>query len=310
MHLKALFFLLTIYVVTGPVSAQRTVAITIDDLPYAGKPQTLEAATHTADAMIAAMKRYGVPAAAFVTGVNVMVDGQIDARLDLLRRWRDGGVCLENHGFSHSSFNKLSLEAYQDDVMQGHLFPERLMREAGDSVRWYRHPFNHTGASEEKKAAFAGFLNARHLQLAPFTVEHADYIFNALYLDAQARGDTAAMKRIGTAYLAQLDTAFTFAEQLARETFGRDISQVFLIHANAINADYLGRMLERLQQRGYRFVSLDVATRDPAYATPDLYIKPWGVSWLHRWRVALELPNALRREPDPPKWVLEEYGER
>ena len=291
-------------------SAQRTVAITIDDLPYIGGPQILEAAVQTGEAMVTGLERYNAPAAAFVTGANVMIDGQVDARLDLMRRWRDAGVRLEYHSFSHRSFNKLSLGTYLDDAVQGQLFPEQLMREAGDSVRWYRHPFNHTGASKEKKEAFSQFLDARDLKLAPFTVEHGDYIFNALYVDALAQGDTAAMRRIGRAYLMQFDTAIRFAERLSRETFGREIPQIFLIHANRINADYLGQMLGLLAARNYRFISLDQATADPAYNTPDEYTKPWGVNWLHRWRVGLGLPNLLREEPDPPEWVLKAYEER
>ena len=33
----------------------------------------------------------------------------------------------------------------------------------------------------------------------------------------------------------------------------------------------------------------------------------FGLSWFHRWRRALGLPNRLRDEPDPPRWVLERY---
>lgn len=284
-----------------------TVAITIDDLPYAGGPQRLDDAMRTAEAFVTALTRYEAPASGFVTGANVMIDGQTDARLDVLRRWRDGGIHLDNHSFSHRSFHQIPQIAYLDDAAQGLLFPESLMREKSDSVRFYRHPFNHTGNTKAARQAFDMFLEKRGLLLAPFTVEHADYLFNRLYVDARERADSAAMTRIGEAYLAQLDTAFTFAEALAQETFGRAIPQVFLIHANAINAAYLDQMLDRLQARGYRFVSLDEAVRDPAYDTPDRYLGNYGISWLHRWREALDLENRLRHEPDPPRWILDAY---
>ncbi len=291
-----------------PASGPRpAVALTIDDLPYAGGPQRLEDAAGTAEAFVAALARYEAPASGFVTGASVMIDGQIDARLDVLRRWQDGGVRLENHSFSHRSFHQIPLADYLDDAAQGLLFPEHLMRAQGDSVRYYRHPFNHTGKTEAARQAFDVFLEERGLRLAPFTVEHADYAFNQLYVDARARGDSIVMHRIGEAYLAQLDTAFAFAERLADETFGRAIPQVFLIHANAINADYLERMLERLQARGYHFASLDQALLDPAYATPERYLGGFGISWLHRWRDALALENRLRDEPDPPRWIIDAY---
>jgi peptidoglycan-N-acetylglucosamine deacetylase len=63
-------------------------------------------------------------------------------------------------------------------------------------------------------------------------------------------------------------------------------------------------LLRRLRARGYAFVTLDQAAQDPAYQTADNYVGRNGVSWLHRWRVALNLPPRLDGEPDPPQWVL------
>jgi peptidoglycan-N-acetylglucosamine deacetylase len=98
-------------------------------------------------------------------------------------------------------------------------------------------------------------------------------------------------------------------EALSRETFGREVPQVLLVHANATNAASLGELLERLAGRGYRFVALDEALADGAWRTPDEYVGPRGPSWLYRFRVAKGLPLGLEREPDPPKWVLDLYRE-
>ena len=183
------------------------------------------------------------------------------------------------------------------------------MGETGGRVTYYRHPFNHTGTSLEAKYAFEEFLGIRRLKLAPFTVEHADYAFNALYTKARQRGDSSGQARIGEAYLAQLDTAFDFAEGISQDTFGRRIPQIFLIHANDINADYLDRMLARLSERGYRFVSLDEAMRDPAYAGKEEYVGATGISWFHRWRMSLAKADRSRIEPDPPRWIIDGYRE-
>jgi len=289
------------------IGTASTVAVTIDDLPFIAGRERLAASTEGIRRLLDALTRYQAPASGFVTGARVMVEGQVDARLDLLRRWRDGGVRLENHSFSHRSFQQTPLGEYLDDAIQGLLFPEMIMRERGDSVLFYRHPFNHTGPTEEARRTFETFLENRSQRLAPFTVEHADYVFNSLYAAAEQHADTTAMARIGQAYLAQLDSAFAFAERLSQDTFGRAIPQIFLIHANAINAAYLDRMLGRLQERGYRFVSLEEALRDAAYATPDSFVGNSGISWLHRWRIGLGLENRLRDEPDPPPWIIDAY---
>ncbi len=289
------------------VGVPPSVVITIDDLPYAGGPQRLDDVAYTAEQFVKTLARYDAPASGFVTGANVMVNGEVDARLDVLRQWRDGGVDLENHSFTHRSFHQIPLADYLDDAVQGLLFPEQIMREQRDSVRYYRHPFNHAGNTPEARKAFDAFLEERGLRLTPFTVEHADYLFNTLYVDARERGDTAMMTRLGEAYLNHLDTAFTFAEMLAEETFDRAIPHIFLIHANAINADYLGQMMGRLQARGYRFIALDTAMNDAAYATPDQYTGNFGISWLHRWRHSMNLEKRLRDEPDPPRWIFDAY---
>jgi len=308
----ALTLIAVVAAVLGPPSPaqerpDRRIAITVDDLPYVAGSERLSAAARVADGMLAALRSRRAPAVGFVTSKRVLVDGQVDARLDLLRRWRDAGVELANHSFSHLSFQSMPPQLYRDDVLEGDLVPRLLLGEVGREPRWYRHPFNHTGPSRAEKEGFEAFMAARGYRIAPFTVEHADYVFNRLYVEAMGKGDSAAMTRLGRAYLAQLDTALAFAEKLSWENFGRGIPQILLIHANDINADYLDAMLQRLARRGYRFVTLDEAVSDRAYATRDEYVGPTGISWLHRWRVALGLEQRWREEPDPPGWVLRAY---
>lgn len=287
----------------------RTVALTVDDLPYVGGGMALADAQRVTAGITEVLALREVPASGFVTGNRVLVAGEVEERMEMLREWVRAGAALENHSFSHRSFHDWAAWRYRDDVVQGQLFPARVAAEFGDTVSFYRHPFNHAGLTLEIRQEFARFLAPRGLQVAPFTVEHGDYLFNRLYVTARAAGDTAAMRRVGKAYLEQLDLAFGFMEGLAAETFGRPIPQVFLIHANDINADYLTAMLNRLEERGYRFVSLAEAVEDPGYATPDGYSGTAGVSWLHRWRESLGLDARLRDEPDPPQWVLDAYRE-
>ena len=194
-------------------------------------------------------------------------------------------------------------------MLRGDVITRRLLAARGISTVYFRYPFTNTGPTPEVKDAFEAFLRSRGYVVAPFTVEHADYAYNALWVNARARGAEGAetAERVRAAYLEHLDTAFDFFEGLARDTFGRDIPQILLIHANEINAECLDAMLGRLEARGYSFVSLEEALRDPAYATPDRFVGTNGPSWLHRWRVGLNLPPRLRDEPDMPAWAWEAY---
>lgn len=287
-------------------ASPRSVAITIDDLPLAGGQRSgtdLGTTERVNAAVIAALEAHGAPAIGFVTESRLHVEGELDARRAILQAWHDSGLELGNHGFSHLSFQSTSLEEFEDDVLHGEVLTGQVL---GRRPAWFRFPYNHTGPTAEAKAAMLAFLAERGYGVAPFTVEHSDYVFDALYASAMRSGDQATMERVSRAYLEHLDTAFSYAERFSVELFGREIPQVFLIHVNAINAATLDRMLERLEERGYAFISLGQAVQDEAYRTPDEYVGRWGISWLHRWNVSAGRPMR-RDEPDPPRAVLDAY---
>ncbi len=164
-----------------------------------------------------------------------------------------------------------------------------------------------TSSTRAAKEAFEAFLRERGYRIAPFTIENVDYAFNQVYVQARRANDPALAERLRAAYLDHTDAAFTYFEKLSREMFGREIPQVLLVHANDLNADCLDELLRRLEQRGYRFISLDQALQDPAYKTPDEYVGPYGISWMHRWKIALGMKLSYEDEPDPPPWVLRMY---
>jgi len=56
-------------------------------------------------------------------------------------------------------------------------------------------------------------------------------------------------------------------------------------------------------------VTLERALADPAYASPDTYVSPNGISWLHRWLFAKTGATRLKEEPDPPPAVMDAYAD-
>jgi peptidoglycan/xylan/chitin deacetylase (PgdA/CDA1 family) len=288
-------------------SPGRTLAITIDDLPYASVEGVADAGSladvqRVNEAILAALARHKAPAVGFVNESRLQVAGERDERVAVLQRWVEAGMVLGNHTYSHLRFQDTPLEQYEDDVVRGDVVTRRLME---GKPLFFRYPFNSTGPSKETKEALQAFLAARGYRIAPFTVEHADYAFDKHWVRARRSGDGELERRTAAAYLDHLDTQLGFFEKLSLETFGREIPQVLLIHANEINAAHLDAMLSRIEARGYRFVTLEEALKDSAYATPDEYVGAWGISWLHRWSVSLGKPMRLRDEPDPPQWMLE-----
>ena len=98
-----------------------------------------------------------------------------------------------------------------------------------------------------------------------------------------------------------------FAERISVEIFGREVAQTLVIHANDINADCLDTMLTDWEERGYRFITLDEAMTDPAYATEDTLVTAYGPTWLFRWMKSMGKNVSFRSDPEPPPWVVDLY---
>jgi peptidoglycan/xylan/chitin deacetylase (PgdA/CDA1 family) len=292
----------------GNRAAARTMAITFDDLPKSNGMDDLDGARRTTESILRVLKTHRAPAVAFVNeGKLYSGPTMVPERAALLQAWVDAGVPLGNHTYSHFDLNDVPLDKYQDDIVRGERTSTRLMRGtlSGAAPRWFRHPYTHTGPTQEIKAGLEKFLARRGYRIAPFTIENSDWIFSAAYAKAKRAGDEALAAKLREAYLVYTDSMLDWFETLAKETFGREIPQILLIHSNDLHTDALDALLTRIEGRGYRWVTLAEAMKDAAYASPDEFVGTSGPSWLHRWRVSRNLPPRLRDEPDPPQWVVD-----
>ena len=290
--------------VPAPAQSVRRIALTFDDLPGVSQQSSLAVLDDINTRLLATLRIERVPAVGFVNERGLDVHGERDARIDILKRWAGGSFTLGNHTYSHLDINTTPLEKYQADVLKGEAVTRKLLADRGQRLVYFRHPYTHTGPTADIRAGLDAFLNANAYVVAPFTVESADYAFAAIYERALIAGDQSRADTVASAYLSHQDSMLAFAEALAFATFGREIPHVLLAHVNRLNADVMPEMLRRLRARGYLFVTLDSVLDDEAYQTPDRFVGKQGVSYLHRWRVALDKPSKLATEPDPPAWVL------
>ena len=77
-----------------------------------------------------------------------------------------------------------------------------------------------------------------------------------------------------------------------------------LLHANRLNADMIDELLRIFETKGFRFVTLDEAQRDPAYQTPDTFVSKFGPMWGYRWVKARRITVNGAAEPEPPAWIV------
>jgi len=294
-------------------AAERTVAVTFDDLPgpsVALLARDVPALRENTRKLLAAFRDAKVPVVGFVNEGKLFVEGETPAvteqRIDVLRSWVADGHELGNHTYSHRDLNTQPLDWFEQDVVHGEPVTRRLLAGKGRRLRYFRHPFLHVGLDLDKRRAFETFLAGRGYEVAPVTIDNDDYVYAAAYAEARRRGDAAMATRLAEDYLRYMESVFSFIEGVSRGLLGREIPQVLLLHASALNADRFPSLAAIMKARGYRFVTLEEALRDEAYRRPDTYVGPWGVSWLHHW----EITEGRQRSPspDPPDWVMKAYA--
>lgn len=282
---------------------RREVAITFDDLPgvqMAGgwcNPSIFEALNQK---LISVLTAHKIPALGLVVESR-MCEEKRGALAGLLRLWLDAGLELGNHSFSHFDLNTRPLAVYEADVIRGEATTQRLLQERGRKLKYFRHPYLHAGKDLETKRAFEQFLIERGYQIAPVTLDNQEWVFAEVYANALRRRDRATMQRVGAGYIAYMEGIFDFFERLSMEVVGYEIKQVLLLHDNPLNADYLGELVQMMRKRGYTFITLDEALKDPAYGLPDTYAGPQGLSWLHRWSISKGMK--MKAELGEPEWI-------
>jgi peptidoglycan/xylan/chitin deacetylase (PgdA/CDA1 family) len=302
---------LALAAVPGFATAQSTgkqIAVTFDDLPLStgGVPaSTLQRVNRQ---LLDVLSANEVPVIGFVNEVKLDGDGGRAARIKALEMWLDARAELGNHSFSHPSLHHTPLDEFEDDVRRGALVTNQLLAARGRApASYFRHPFLRTGLTLEVKRAFETFLEDEGYTVAPVTIENWDWMFSAVYVNAMSEGDTTLAERTASAYLEFTEEVFEFHERVSRELFDRQIRHVFLVHANELNARYLSAVIDLIRGRGYDFVSLAHALEDDAYASPDYYAGPAGVSWMFRWDYSTGRNVDWRAEPEAPAFIQTAY---
>jgi peptidoglycan/xylan/chitin deacetylase (PgdA/CDA1 family) len=279
----------------------RQVAITIDDLPRGGDggPGDLAGVSAMTIKLLRPFREQRIPVIGFVNAGRSKLDNP--AMQDILKLWLDAGADLGNHSYSHLDINSVALDVYTDDIVRGEAAVRQALASRGKTLEFYRHPYLHTGPTPQIKQGLQAFLAERRYRVAPVTLDNADYMFAVAYLQPELQS------RVRKEYVPYLESTVEFFERRSVEVFGREIPQILLIHASAMNAQLMPELLGMFSRRGYRFISLSTALADEAYRSPEEYAGRGGFSWIHRWSRTKGI--APQAEPNPPQWVAKAFAE-
>ncbi len=218
------------------------VAITVDDLPSHGALPPGMTRADVAKSILKALQDNHAP----------KVYGFINARkldgnpedMEVLKLWRDAGYPLGNHTFSHLSLNASTAGEFDQNVADDEPVLKSLMR--------------------------------RH-HVAQVTLDFEDYLWNGPYARCVEKNDAASIEWLKSSYMSNATEYIALGQSMAKLVFGRDIKHVLVLHIGSFETVMLPQLLDSLRQRGFKFITLPDAEKDPAYKSdPDVALKEGG----------------------------------
>jgi len=267
--------------VSETTRATRKAVITIDDLPVVwafGKKQ----ATEITSKLLATLKKHHIESVGFVNTGKVFARRDTTAYLSLLQMWIDNGQELANHSYSHYSLNDVSTETFTEDIRIGETHIKTMMANQNKALRYFRHPYLHTGNDSLKKANVDHYIDSLGYIQAPVTASYYDWLYAGAYFQ---RFSKSKRKQIATAYIDYINRDLEFNENYSQELFGREIPMILLFHANSLNADHFEAVLQVLHNRGYEIITLEEALRDPVFEMGNQVLTDESMTWLQRWAI-------------------------
>lgn len=255
------------------VSGAQQIAFTWDDLPAHGPLPPGETRVDIGRKLIDAMKPEHLPPVyGFVNGVLMEHE---PASAPMLTEWRDAGFHLGNHTWSHMNLNANSAEDWETDLLQNEPVLEKYA--PGTDWRWLRFAYLAEGDTPEKHEAARKFLAAHGYKIADVTMSFGDYMWNEPYARCVAKNDAAAIAQLESSYLDAAGADADFRRAMAKALFGHDIPYVLLMHVGAFDARMLPRLLKLYKDKGFIFITLEEAEKDPFYRVdmdPSLPAEP------------------------------------
>lgn len=263
--------LVSLFCVVPSVAQQ--VAFTFDDLPAHGDLPPGQTRLEIAETILRTLHYQRMPA---VYGfINAAKLAKTPDDMAVLTTWRAAGEPLGSHTYSHPSLNDLTPEQFEADIAKNETVLSKLM--VGEDWHWFRYPFLWEGDTLEKRHAVRDYLQQSGYQIAQVSMDFEDYLWNAPYARCVAKSDSQEIEGLRASYLATADQYITVFREVTHTLYSRDIPYVLLLHIGAFDAKMLPDLIDLFRRRGFTFIKLPEAMKDPVYREdPDMALKYGG----------------------------------
>jgi beta-lactamase regulating signal transducer with metallopeptidase domain/peptidoglycan/xylan/chitin deacetylase (PgdA/CDA1 family) len=263
----------------------------------------------TARMLIDKLKMHKVPAIGFLQG-GMISDGEnlFPVRANIARMWIDAGFEVGLGGFKHIGLYHTPVDEYIANIEKNERVAKRLIGDMGNPPRYFSYPYLNTGRSAADRAKVEAWLASRGYTPVKYTFDNQEWMYSYAYDMARNDNDVNTMNEIRTAYLDYIGKMFDHYEAYSQEMFGRDIAQTMVLTPSRLITDTADEFFAMTAKRGYTFITVDEAQKDPAYRTPEDFYGKAGISWFERWSMAKG--KTLRDEPPIDDLVQKIWNER
>jgi peptidoglycan/xylan/chitin deacetylase (PgdA/CDA1 family) len=254
--MRKLYCLLLVFCAFNTFAHDREIAITIDDLPLVGSrmntPGNQQRSTERFMRMVQVLSENKVPATGFV------IAGAIEkGQWEFLEQFRNAGLAIGNHTYSHKSLNQIGADSYIADIAKADKTLAPLLTEP----KYFRYPYLAEG-NQQSKSKVLEYLQQNNYTIAPVTIDSKDFRFNEqLYHVPYRARENYILNTMKGRYLSYIWDQTLRAE---KRTNGQPVKQILLIHANLLNSYLLGDIIHMYKENGYKFITLTAALENPA----------------------------------------------
>ena len=306
--MKNITVVLLLLIVSNSYSQNKTMCITVDDLPIVsyGIDDYKYHQTITNN-LLKAFKKHNIAAIGYVNEGKLYHNSKLDtSQVSILEMWLESGFELGNHTYSHMNYHKSTFQEYTSDIIKGERVSKQLSKKYNQKFTYFRHPYLRSGLSKTHSDSLKTFLKDNGYIEAPITIDNEDYLFAKAYHNVYVKKDTVIMRKVGDAYIKYMEDKLLYFENISNLLFARNISQTLLVHASLLNSEYIDELIEMYQSHGYAFISQTEVLKDQAYNEEVSVFRDWGISWLERWALSKGKKGSFfRGDPSTPEFIKE-----
>lgn len=209
------------YAIQVPDSITRgTISLTFDDGPNPS----------TTPLILDVLKAHNAKAVFFILGSKVKGNESI------IRRMVEEGHHIANHSYSHPNFHTLDSKKTRNEI----LTTDKLLRQFAEPV-YFRYPYGNANCNGNEIAASMGY------SLVGWDIDTCDWAYSDGQVSDRENATCQAPQSLRSDYAGYV------LKQVEKTQGG--VLLMHDIHKNTAHS--LDRMMTLLEQKGYRFVSLD-----------------------------------------------------